>query len=129
MFTKNTMPAKHSVVVNIRAYIAKVVKVVGLSIATSPTPYEHKAGDYMLCLMDNNVVPTIRDLYPNLSENELAIAEDNLEQYLLLMLRIYERIQADPESYARFRALTEQIHGVSLKSSRSDRLSDANSNH
>jgi hypothetical protein len=79
--------------------------------------------------MDVNPAPTIHDLYPNLSEKELAIAEDNLEQYLLLMLRIYERIQGDPESYARFRALTEKIHAVSLKPSRSVPLPDANANH
>lgn len=74
--------------------------------------------------MEKIIVPTIRDLYPNLSVEELALAEDNLEQYLLLMLRIYERVKADPESYARFRALTETIHAVSLNSSRSAPLPD-----
>ena len=92
-------------------------------------PYEYKTNDDRFCLMDKKAAPTIRDLYPNLSEKEIAVAEDNLEQYLLLMLRIYERIQGDPESYARFRALTEKIHAVSLKSSRSVSLPDANSNH
>lgn len=61
--------------------------------------------------------PTIRDLYPDLTESELTIAGDNLEQYLLLMLRIFERIQSDPKSYAQFRALTEQIRAVSFKPS------------
>ena len=63
--------------------------------------------------MEKKPAPSIRDLYPNFTEKELAEAEDNLEQYLLLMLRIYERIRADPESYARFRALTEKIPAVS----------------
>lgn len=76
--------------------------------------------------MEKKPTPTIRELYPHLTEMELAKAEDNLEQYLLLMLRIYERIQNDPESHARFRALTEKIHAVSLRSSRSVHLPDAN---
>ena len=79
--------------------------------------------------METKPAPTIRDLYPDFTDEQLAEAEDNLEQYLLLMLRIYERIQGDPESYARFRALTEKIHAVSLKPSRSAPLPDANSNH
>jgi hypothetical protein len=79
--------------------------------------------------METKPAPTIRDLYPDFTDEQLAEAEDNLEQYLLLMLRIYERIHGDPESYARFRALTEKIHAVSLKTSRSAPLPDANSNH
>lgn len=35
--------------------------------------------------------PTIRELYPELSEEELREAEDKLERYILLVLRIYER--------------------------------------
>jgi len=35
--------------------------------------------------------PTIRDLYPDYTEHELAQAEGNLERYLVLVLRIYER--------------------------------------
>ena len=35
---------------------------------------------------------TIKDLYPNLSDAELEIVEDQLEQYLALALRIYERV-------------------------------------
>jgi hypothetical protein len=79
--------------------------------------------------MEKKPTPTIQDLYPHFTEKELHEAEDNLEQYLLLVLRIYERIQGDPESYARFRALTEKIHAVSCKSSRSAPLPDTNSNH
>jgi hypothetical protein len=67
--------------------------------------------------METKSAPSIRDLYPDFSEKELAAAEDNLERYLALVLRIYERVQTDPESYARFRALTEKIRAVSCKSS------------
>lgn len=52
--------------------------------------------------------PTIRTLYPKLTDDELRQAEDNLEQYLLLVLRIYERVISDPVSYAQFRALLEK---------------------
>lgn len=41
--------------------------------------------------MNNESHPSIRDLYPHFTEAELAIAEDNLEQYLMLVLRIFER--------------------------------------
>ncbi|HEV2694280.1 MAG TPA: hypothetical protein VG347_15405 [Verrucomicrobiae bacterium] len=41
--------------------------------------------------MDDNHPPTIRDLYPTFTEQELAEAEDNLERYLTLVLGIFER--------------------------------------
>jgi len=56
--------------------------------------------------------PTVRSLYPDLNAEQLREAEDNLEQYLLLVLRIYERIRSDPKSYTRFRRLTENTGGV-----------------
>jgi hypothetical protein len=56
--------------------------------------------------MDKEPEVTIRELYPTLSNTELEAAEENLERYLELVLRIYERIRAEPESYAQFKALT-----------------------
>ena len=53
-----------------------------------------------------NAAPTIRDLYPHLSEERLKEAEENLECYLALSLRIYERIWSDPAAYAQFKTLT-----------------------
>ena len=132
MFTKNTRPARHSVIIYIPTYFAILVKVGGiqdLPELASWLSYEYKAGDDKFCLMDKIPTPTIRDLYPNFTEQELAEAEDNLERYLALVLRIYERIQADPESYAHFRALTEKIRAVSCKSSESNTLPDANTNN
>ena len=41
----------------------------------------------------------LRDLYPGLTETELQGAEENLEAYLELLLRIYERIESDPAAY------------------------------
>lgn len=49
---------------------------------------------------------TIRDLYPHLNEEQLKEAEENLDKYLGVVLKIYDRIRSDPESYARFKALT-----------------------
>jgi hypothetical protein len=43
--------------------------------------------------MEKNPTPTIRDLYPHFSESELAEAEDNLERYLALVLRMVERME------------------------------------
>jgi len=45
--------------------------------------------------MDPNPTPTIRDLYPHLTENELAEAEHILERYLALVLRIFERTDSE----------------------------------
>ena len=49
---------------------------------------------------------TIGDLYPNLNDEQLKEAEENLERYLELTLRIYNRIRLDPDAYARFKTLT-----------------------
>ncbi len=46
---------------------------------------------------------TIQDLYPELSLEEQLEAERNLDRYIELMLRIYERIRHDPEAYAQFK--------------------------
>jgi hypothetical protein len=45
--------------------------------------------------MEENPSPAIHDLYPELTETELAEAEDNLERYAALVLRILERTQSE----------------------------------
>ena len=47
--------------------------------------------------MDNQAFPTIQDLYPHLTDEECAVAEDNLKRYLTLALRIYERKQVETD--------------------------------
>jgi hypothetical protein len=55
--------------------------------------------------------PTLRDLYPHLSPEELKEADENLSRYIQLALRIYDRVRNDPEAYARFKALTaSELH-------------------
>jgi hypothetical protein len=49
----------------------------------------------MMVSIDNTPELTILDLYPQLTENELAEAEDNLERYLTLVLRIFERLELE----------------------------------
>jgi hypothetical protein len=39
--------------------------------------------------------PSLKDLYPDLTEEELQIAEENLERYLFIMFRIVERLKAE----------------------------------
>jgi len=45
--------------------------------------------------MKTNSTPTIRDLYPHLTEKELAEAEDNIERYLELVLHIFEHMDSE----------------------------------
>lgn len=45
--------------------------------------------------MEQNLAATIRDLYPNFTEKELEEAEENLELYVALVLRIFERMELE----------------------------------
>jgi hypothetical protein len=56
--------------------------------------------------MEKNAETSLVKLYSTLNEEELGRAKETVEQYLSLVLRIYERILADPEEYAKFRTLT-----------------------
>ena len=42
--------------------------------------------------------PSLKDLYPHLTPEELEIAEENLERYLAVMVRIAERLRAEGKS-------------------------------
>jgi hypothetical protein len=48
----------------------------------------------------------LRQLCPNLSEPQLAEADDNLRRYVAFALRVFERLELDPEALAQFEALT-----------------------
>ncbi len=43
--------------------------------------------------MEPEVTPTLRDLYPDITDEELEEAEEDLQGYLDVVLRIYERLQ------------------------------------
>ncbi len=48
----------------------------------------------------------IGELFPDLPRDELHVARDNLDQYVAMTLTIFERLQNDPEAFARFKGLT-----------------------
>jgi hypothetical protein len=54
--------------------------------------------------MDDPANNTIRGLFPSLNDSEASEASDNFDAYLALIVRIYDRISADPESLADLRA-------------------------
>lgn len=47
----------------------------------------------MLFRMADKKVQNLRDLYPNLSDEELRQAEEHLDRYLELVLRIFELLE------------------------------------
>lgn len=69
-------------------------------------------------MLDLPNVPSVRELYPNLTDEELEEAEANLIADVQLTLRMYERIRNDPESYQQFRALTAERQNGSLQAPR-----------
>jgi len=46
---------------------------------------------------------SIRDLFSTLNDSEASEATDNFDAYLALIVRIYDRISAHPESLAELR--------------------------
>lgn len=62
---------------------------------------------------------TVRDLYPHLTDEQLKEADYNLNRYLEHALRMFERLRADPEAYARFKALTASRRDSTMKDTRS----------
>lgn len=49
--------------------------------------------------MEQDKFITIRDLYPHMSAEELAVAEANLRRYVAVVVRIYERLKAEGKSW------------------------------
>jgi hypothetical protein len=54
---------------------------------------------------------TLRQIYPNFTDSQAKEADENLRQYVALALRVFERIEHDPEAWARFEALTASRYG------------------
>ena len=54
-----------------------------------------------LCLPQmEKTVPAIQKLYPRLNEQEFKEAEDTLDRYLALVLRIFERLESETRPQA-----------------------------
>jgi hypothetical protein len=58
---------------------------------------------------------SLRELYPTLSDAELKEADENLRQYVALAWRVFERLERDPEAWARFEALTASRRELTMK--------------
>ena len=63
-------------------------------------------------------VPTIEDLYPELSPEQLEEAEQNLRAYLELVVRIFERVRKEPGGEELIQALTEGENGRMVEDGR-----------
>ena len=57
---------------------------------------------------------TINDLYPDLPPDKQREVEEVFELYLGFVLRVYERIQADPQLYEEFLSLTGLTSGRTM---------------
>jgi hypothetical protein len=62
--------------------------------------------------MNNEGRITIRDLYPGLSEAELKAAEENLDRYLELIVRIHERMEFERSNSESTRGLDQEFSAV-----------------
>ena len=49
----------------------------------------------MTAPLDKKPAPTIRDLYPHFTDEQLAEAEDAHDRYLAIVLRIFERLELE----------------------------------
>ena len=63
---------------------------------------------------------TIRNLYPHLSDAEVEEAEANLRQYLGVLVRMAERIQAEGHSLNQLAELTLSQEGSNVQDERSN---------
>jgi hypothetical protein len=50
--------------------------------------------------MDKKPAPTLRDLYPGLTDEQLAEVEHSLERYLALVMRIFNRLESQVDDTA-----------------------------
>lgn len=62
----------------------------------------------------------VRDLYPELKDEELKDAEETLDRYISAVLRIYERIRVDPVAYAQVTRLTGARSDAAMEAERSN---------
>ena len=53
----------------------------------------------------------IHNLFPDLTPEELDEADQRLRAYAALALRVFQKIEADPEKYAEFKRQLEEGKG------------------
>ena len=71
--------------------------------------------DELTDMTDTRISSGLGSRHPYRSPNELAPAEDVLEQYLELIFAMAERIEADPEAYAEFLRLTAETRPATIQ--------------
>lgn len=64
----------------------------------------------------NDETPTLRELYPELSDEELEEARQNIRGYLTVMLRIHDRLEREREEAD----LTAENRDAAMDNERSD---------
>jgi len=70
-----------------------------------PTPHEDQS-------------KSLRQLYPHLSDSQLEEANEILRQYVALAIRVFERLELDPEAWAHFEVLTASRRGSTMNRER-----------
>jgi hypothetical protein len=64
--------------------------------------------------------PELRKLYPELTDDELILAEDKLTEYMEFALRVYNRMAADHDAYRKFQILTGREKDLTIDHERSN---------
>jgi hypothetical protein len=64
-------------------------------------------------------IPTFSELYPHLTEQERADAEDRFDRYLALAVRIFKRLESDPSFPENLRTLTAERDDLTMNAERS----------
>lgn len=60
-----------------------------------------------MTIFNKSLRSALEECFPELAEEELEQAEENFRQYVALTVRMYARLQNEPEAYQQFRALTD----------------------
>ncbi|MDA2928029.1 hypothetical protein MYX78_12510 [Acidobacteria bacterium AH-259-G07] len=61
------------------------------------------------------IASIVRKFYPQLNENQIQEAEENLMDFLEVVLEIYEDIRSDPQAYAQLKTLTASNREVTIR--------------
>jgi hypothetical protein len=61
---------------------------------------------------------TLRQLYPHLSDSQLEEADETFREYVALALRVFERLELDPDAWARFEVLTASRQKLTMNHER-----------
>lgn len=59
----------------------------------------------------HTITDELKALYPNLTDEQILEARDNMDTYIEQSMLQYERIRQDPDAYRKFRALTGRNFG------------------